>query len=304
MLFHIFITAVMIAAVAAFLILWYLWVKKRIEVSYALVEDRQILFPFRNFSWLLIGLLIAVCLAQIHFVRVSYRVHEHLAKVAAHMDDRPGTAAHITELKQGMARLESRIAAMQRPVASPPPAVIEKPQTQPAEKNPSRSNKENQRTDRRRAERRAPNADRTFALVQLKGNEPVDEKKDRRFAGEARASSAQSALSAEPERQNPPNPGIASEPRSEPEKEPEKVWSMSLDRMGKVTADSLRVRERPSLRAPVIGVLKGGQTVKVTEKRFLDDRIFYRVAMPDGKKGWVHFRYLEVLAGNSTPSEG
>jgi N-acetylmuramoyl-L-alanine amidase len=73
---------------------------------------------------------------------------------------------------------------------------------------------------------------------------------------------------------------------------------MRLSRIGKVTVESLRVRQRPQLSAPVIEQLTSGQEVKVTEKRVQNENIWFRVITPAGKAGWVDFRFLK-LEGNA-----
>ncbi len=68
MLLNITVIVLECAAVAAFLILWYFWAKKKLLCSYVLEDDEQILFPFRYFSWILIGIVLVTCLIQIHFL--------------------------------------------------------------------------------------------------------------------------------------------------------------------------------------------------------------------------------------------
>ena len=58
MIFHVAVILLMIVAVAAFLILWYFWVKNRLAHSLALHDEEQVLFPFRYFSWILMGLVV------------------------------------------------------------------------------------------------------------------------------------------------------------------------------------------------------------------------------------------------------
>jgi uncharacterized protein YgiM (DUF1202 family) len=74
--------------------------------------------------------------------------------------------------------------------------------------------------------------------------------------------------------------------------------SMTLDLNGRVITDALRVRKRPASDAVVIDKLGSGEQVKVTEKRVVDRKLWYRVITPSGRAGWVDFRYLELLASS------
>ena len=89
MILHFAIIAIQCAALAAFLILWYFWVKKRIGSSLCFEEEEQILFPFRYFSWILMGLVVITVVAQIHFVRVSSLVHERVASMTGFYEKQP-----------------------------------------------------------------------------------------------------------------------------------------------------------------------------------------------------------------------
>jgi uncharacterized protein YgiM (DUF1202 family) len=74
----------------------------------------------------------------------------------------------------------------------------------------------------------------------------------------------------------------------------EQIYSMRLSRQGRVAAEKLRVRKRPQQDAEVIEKLFSGQRVKVTEKRLLNDNMWFRVITPSGRAGWVDFRYLTL----------
>ena len=78
MLLHITVISLQCAAVGAFLILWYFWARKKLLCSYMLQDDQQVLFPFRYFSWILIGIVLITSLVQIHFVRTASLMHEKL----------------------------------------------------------------------------------------------------------------------------------------------------------------------------------------------------------------------------------
>ncbi len=285
MIFHIIIILFMISAAAAFLILWYLWVKRKLESAYFLDDEQQTLFPFRYFSWLLLGVILVTCLTQIHFVRVSSTVHQKLSDLVAPppIEERV-SAADFAELKGMVAGLredvvelghkteKARIAPKakitppeKKPVAAPePPAAISR--TTPPKKS---------------------------ALIALKPKPRPAVRGG--FAGEARASSAKSKESPSPKKPDRPET-----PRPAKPKEEKEVWSMTLNLAGTVTADSLNLRKRPSEKSQVIDRLESGQVVKVTEKRVVGDRVWFRVVTAEGRAGWVDFRYLRLQAQRTT----
>ncbi|MDQ1239423.1 MAG: hypothetical protein QG577_1609, partial [Thermodesulfobacteriota bacterium] len=99
MLVHIIIISLQCVAIAAFLILWYFWSKKKIETSYLLEDEEQILFPFRYFSWVLIGVIVATSLAQIHFVRTSSMTQEKIAAMLVQNKNTLQQTKAVEELK-------------------------------------------------------------------------------------------------------------------------------------------------------------------------------------------------------------
>ena len=99
MILHVMIISIQCAAVAAFLILWYFWVKGKLAASAFLEDEDQILFPFRYFSWVLAGVILATCLAQIHFVRVSSVVHERMTGLNDLYSRQENQARSLLELK-------------------------------------------------------------------------------------------------------------------------------------------------------------------------------------------------------------
>jgi uncharacterized protein YgiM (DUF1202 family) len=62
--------------------------------------------------------------------------------------------------------------------------------------------------------------------------------------------------------------------------------------------DNLRVRKRPQTDAPVVERITTEQPVKVTEKRLINETVWFRIVTPSGKTGWVDYRYLK-LEGNA-----
>ncbi len=109
MTFQILIISLQIAAVAAFLVLWYFWVKKKLEASFCIEDEDNVLFPFKYFSWLLIGVVLATSITQIHFVRVSASVHERMAVLAGSFKKQDQNTKSIEELKNGVEKLRAEV---------------------------------------------------------------------------------------------------------------------------------------------------------------------------------------------------
>jgi len=280
MIIHLAVIILMLATLGAFLILWYFWVKKKVEASFFLDDEEQVLFPFRYFSWIFIGLVVLTCLAQVHFLRVSAAVHERLAQVAGFHKSQQSCAGAVDELKVMMQGVRkdvnagfTRLAAN----AARPPALAETldrptrfddaPATAPA-KTPLRD-------------------DLPLGLPKVGKADTASS-----FAQEARASASEDAVDDRP-----------LEGDTEPKDPAKGVWSMALNMEGKVTTDSLRVRKEPDKSARVVAKLKAGDQVKVTEKRIVDDGMWFRVITPNGRAGWVDFRFLKLQA-LAQPAQG
>jgi hypothetical protein len=267
MSFHIFIIALQLAAIAAFLILWYFWVKRKMGVTYGLDEEENVLFPFRHFSWILIGVVLVTCLVQIHFVRVSASVYQKLVKLTKNVAElkRPAQSpvelqAAISdlraELKSGFSSLEEinetqiKLAKIEsRPATVGPAAVGEK---QPPKKDTAKRVSKN--------------------------------KISMGFNTEAKASSRSASRPARAKRKS----------NTETVKPDYRVYSMNLNLMGKVKASALNVRKRPARHSLIVEKLEKEQVVKVTEKRISGPSMWYRIITPTGRAGWVDYRYLKL----------
>lgn len=264
MTFQFLVIFLQFAALAAFLILWYFWVKKKMEASFLLEEGDRVLFPFKYFSWVLMGLVFVTCLVQIHFIRVSSTVHERMASLigsckkqelhARAMDD---MKAAIDSLRKDM---ESNFKNLHAQNLDRPPFKSPEP-LPPAESRPIA---------------RGPLASIHPPKAEAQG-----------FAKEAKASSAAS-------------PALSVLPQAKEDKQDhgEAIHTMSLNRMGRAVVDNLLVRQRPRSDAAVIDRITTDQVVKVTEKRLIKETVWFRVVTPSGKAGWVNYRYLK-LEGNA-----
>jgi hypothetical protein len=267
MAFQFLIILLQCAALAAFLILWYFWVKKRMEASFLLEEDTHVLFPFKHFSWLLIGLVFVTCLIQIHFVRVSATVHEKMASLVGSIKKNEQHARAIDDMKASLDKLRTEMELNFKNL-----------RTQNVDQLPFKCPEAPTTTDARPAPR-SP-----ITSVQPPRSE------SNAFAREARSSSAS---------RKPNGAQITSSGTKDARSnEIEAVHSMPLSRTGRSLVDNLRVRKRPQTDAPVVERITTEQPVKVTEKRLINETVWFRIVTPSGKTGWVDYRYLK-LEGNA-----
>ena len=256
MLIHVAIISLQCAAIAAFLLLWYFWARKKIETSYLLEDEDQILFPFRYFSWVIMALILLTSIAQIHFVRTSALLNEDMAAILA----------------------QNKVSAQQTKSVDELRTLLEKTK---------RDMDTNFKSLRAQLTDKGLQAKSLQTIADL--NMPPDKGGDKEaflrtqkyrsdlssqaFAKEARASSSTSAA----------------EKRSsdgEAEENHYRELSMGLSRQGKVLRDQVRVRQKPSLDAAPVDKLMSGQQVKVTEKKLdLEGKIWFRVITPTGRAG-------------------
>lgn len=270
MLIHTLIVAVSCAALVAFVTLWYFWVKKRMEASCLLQDDQNVLLPFRHFSWILLGLIVITCLAQVHFVRVSATVHERLASIGPLYQSQEHQAQVLEELRANVERLRKETSHSLRDLRAQIPqqiASLRAAQTLAMEVPGDVP-----------AERDLPLADRP-----RKRHVETDRAG---FGREAKAFSAGKA-----ERSIPKQAKV-------PPLEKQPVQSMQLSRSGQVAAENLSVRKLPTIGSEVIETLNAGQEIKVTEKLLLKQTMWFKVITPSGRAGWVEFHYVK-LGGNA-----
>jgi hypothetical protein len=274
MIVHAAVLLLMITTASAFLILWYFWVKKRVEIAQFVEDGGGTLLPFRYFCWVLLGLLAAVSLAQVHFVRVSALVHERLGEVAGLCRLQTNCAAGVDEVKSILQSMKEDISSH----GVKNPTLV---------RGPIRSDS-------------APDAPRRVALT--RSDEPPEDAlvsfpppegalgKQTGFAKEAKTFNEASTGGGAPG---------AIEPTRDREKAP-KSWSMSLSLSGKTTAESLRVRRSPAKDAEIVERLPLGSEVKITEKLLQDSDVWFRVVTPSGGAGWVDFKYIRLPAASKS----
>ncbi len=267
MLVHVVIISLQCAAVAAFLLLWYFWARKKIETSYLLEDEEQILFPFRYFSWALIALILATSLAQIHFVRTSAQLNEKIAGVIAQNKMAVQHTKSLDELKGLMEKTKRDMDGNFKSL-----------RTQLADRGLQTKSLQTI------ADLSAP-SDKGDKEAFLRPEKPRADYTGQSFAKEARASSFEAS-------------SAKAGPDSSEEHRPREL-SMGLSRHGKILRDQVRVRQKPSLEAPAVDKLMSGQQVKVTEKKLdLDGKIWFRVITPAGRAGWVDWRFVKLDPSN------
>lgn len=267
MLLHIFIIILQCAAVAAFLIVWYFWVKRKFLVHYVVQDEEQVLFPFRHFSWIVLGLLIITSVTQIHFVRQSALMHERFLTMTGYYQKHEFSTNAVEELKNSVEKLRKEMFAnfgqlRAQQLASKTPGSTSW--------NPG---------DSSQAALSDGGSDTGTASRGSRSRE------DEGFGAEAKASSA----TAGPVKKSPKEAMVQREPNGD-----SPAYSMKLSCLAKVTVPKLRVRKTPDLEAPIIDSLSEGQEVKVTEKRLSKDTMWFRVITPSGLAGWVNYRFLKI----------
>jgi hypothetical protein len=267
MVLHSAIIAAQCAALAAFFMLWYSWTKKQVELSYPVSAEAPGLFPFRSFAWVFLGLVLVTCIVQIHFIRVSATVHERLAAMTDYYKAQEQNMRSIEELKLSMERLRRDMQTnFQGLRAQTAMALQAKPTARMMEMSLARA--------------------QAAETAELSPTTDVKTVADSGFGREARSSSSEAR----------PEPKVT-KPRKQAAPTP-KPYSMRLARMGRVLHDNIVVKKRPLSNAPVLEHLAAGQEVKVTEKRILNEDMWFRVVTPSGHAGWVDYRHVK-LEGNS-----
>lgn len=265
MLLHLTVISLQCAAVGAFLILWYFWARKKLLCSYMLEDDDQVLFPFRYFSWILMGIVVVTCLVQVHFVRTSSLIHEKLVALTAGYQKQEQDMRAVQGLASSMDTLRRDFSALTMEVRN--------------------------KNLKQLAQAASPSGSGTSGPLasdsadgDLRQTSPESERHadSAGFGSEAKASFLDDVKRP-----------LAATPKVE-EKEDPNGFSMRLNRHGQVTAANLRVRKRPAADSPVMEKLPAGEQIKVTEKRLFKDNMWFRVITPSGRAGWVDYRYVKL----------
>jgi hypothetical protein len=140
MAFHILIISLQLAAVAAFLILWYFWVKRKLEAALILEEENNILFPFRHFAWVFIGVILLTCVVEVHFLRVSSSAQEKMVALLQMQKKQDQNAKQFEELRGALDKLgkdiESSIKDLQARIIVPSAAAPTDSRPAPKDNSP------------------------------------------------------------------------------------------------------------------------------------------------------------------------
>jgi hypothetical protein len=304
MLFHLLVALAMLASVIAFVILWYFWVKKRLDAADITDVDQNILFPFRHFSWLLIGLIVFTCLAQVHFARVSSGVYEDLDAMASFLEEQRAEAMNIRELERSLKELHKDVSSRMDGLRELSEKTIQTVMKS-ADSAQSRvtSNMEGS------PELSAQTVKRANAVVMRRRSaspKPPDTAKKKGDAKPTRLLFAGAARAASPgpikEQSTDPEPASANEPQAKVDES--EVLSMQLDLPGTVNANVLLVRSNPEAKAKIVDRVRSGEVVHVSEKRMIDnDRMWYAVTTPRGKNGWVDYQFIKLQTNSDKKTD-
>ena len=294
MLFHLLVALAMLASVIAFVILWYFWIKKKLELANVLEGEHQVLFPFKHFAWLFIGLIVVTCLVQVHFTRVSSGVYEDLNAMASFLEEHRGECMNIRELDRAIKDLRkdvnTRFDGLKelsektiRTVAKN--TKIDRSQASTGKQGLSqRQTRKLGRASTVVARSTSPKPPQT----QADKSTPKKNTNHVMFAGAARAAATSTTPSTDPVATS--SEGL----KQEKESAEQEVLSMKLDLKGLVKANVLLVRQEPDPKAPVVDKIRSGEIVSVSEKRIVEDQMWYAITTPQGKNGWVNYRYLKL----------
>jgi hypothetical protein len=269
MAFHLTVAAFQLAALAALLILWRFWMKRKPQVSRSSDSTDHAPLPFRGLGRLLLGLVFLTCLLQIYCLWPSSTIHEKISSLITPGKKQEQNVRAITELKGMIENLRKEIASNGKLLRAMRSETVAKFQGSP--QNPDSL--------------RAPEGGLLGPHTRLNPETGRTNSDEGGFAKEAKASSSASNHKAlEKRHESSTDAG-------------EETYSMRLNRQGHVVTDKLRVRKRPQQDSEVVEKLLDGQRVKVTEKRLLKDTMWFRVITPSGRAGWVDFRYLALDGG-------
>ncbi|MGD9818366.1 MAG: SH3 domain-containing protein [Desulfomonilaceae bacterium] len=266
MAYHLIFVFVQAATLAAFMIMWRMWIRKKLTASFLIEDEDRITFPFKYFSWVLLAVFLVTSVAQTHYVWTSHNFEKNASalKNVYQMAEKHGQ--HIEETKmivEKLAReLELNTKAVKLFSKDLPSLVRSSKMTNDLKVAPNEA---------------APKPTQLRASLNTGS-----------FDKEAKASSKERVL---PDAKN----------RSDSEsvgEESDSVHSMRLNRRGSVVGNGLRVRKSPDETSDVVETLNAGKLVKVTEKRFQKDRVWFRIITPTGRAGWVDFNFVK-LDGNA-----
>lgn len=269
MMLHVTIIALECAALAAFLILWHMIIRKKLRGAFLREAGQQVLLPFRYFSWVLMALVLVTCLVQLHFVWLSSQIQDEMVSATRLMQDQQMGSSGADELKALIDSLRTHTEANTKELRS----LGLGPQRGPMIASAA-SVEPDATTPRPQDKATGPTA-QNFHKDTEKGA----------FEKEARESSTRK-----------PKNRVISNLREPEFRHDRELFSMRVNNTGNVTRTGLRVRKQPSTDSDVVEKLTSGQQVKVTDKRMVKNTVWFRVITPSGTAGWVDYRYLRLDA--------
>jgi hypothetical protein len=258
---QIIFSIVQLASLAAFLILWRMWIRKKLASSFLIEDEDRFLFPFRYLSWILGGVVLITGLAQAHFLYVSINDRRETAKLKTLYTKVDEQGRNIDEMKRIVEKLGRDVELNFKALK-----VFGKDQFNQMKSNKLTNDLKMHHGDPASKESSSTKPE-TIKSASLQNG----------FAQEAKASS-----------------GSAPEDTKDKDTQVTDNSSMHLSRKGKSIADHLRVRRYPNEEAPVVERLMSGQPIKVTEKKVSGDKIWFRVITPSGKAGWVEYTFVKL----------
>ncbi len=263
MTLQVIFSIIQIACLVSFLVLWRMWIRKKLATSFLIEDEDRLLFPFRYLSWVLGGVVLITALAQAHFLWVTTRESQETSKIKALYAKVEEQGRSVDEMKRIVEKLGRDVELNFKALK-----VFGKDQLNQMRANKLTNDLRLRQNDSASKEPAPSKPNNTIKSASLQNP----------FAQEAKASSASAAVS-DPTKNIEHNSDHA---------------SMRLSRKGKATADNLRVRKQPNEDSPIVDRLMAGQTIKVTEKKITGDRIWFRVITPSGRAGWVEYSYVKL----------
>jgi hypothetical protein len=266
---HLTVAALQFAALAALLILWHFWVKRKLQAPRSSDGSGHAPLPFRGLFRLLVSFVFLTCLVQIYCLWPSSTIHQKISSLITSGKKQEQNVRTANELKGAIENLRKETAVNNKLLKALRFETMAKSQS--SFQNPGSP--------------QTPEGGLWGTHARLHPESARTSSDAGGFAKEAKASSfASNRKALEKRRESSVNAS-------------EEIYSMSLNRQGHVMTEKLRVRKRPQQDSEVVEKLSDGQRVKVTEKRLLKDTMWFRVITPSGRAGWVDFRYLALDGG-------
>lgn len=258
MTIQVIFSIIQIVCLIGFLIIWRMWIRKKLASSFLIEDEDRLLFPFRYLSWALAGVVLITALAQAHFLWVYARESKESSKIKALYTKVEEQGRNLDETKRMVEKLGRDVELNFKALK-----VFGKDQL-----NQMRTNRLT--NDLRLRQNELPLKEHTSSKL----NDIKSASLQNPFAQEAKASSAADTV-------------------KNAERNVE-MTSMRLSRKGKATTDNLRVRKQPNEDSQIVDKLMAGQAIKITEKKVTGDKIWFRVITPSGKAGWVDYSYVKL----------